>query len=148
VIDWTQIRRVLLVRLRSIGDTVLMTPCLTALKQFRPELHVAVLLEQLSAQLLNGHPQVVPVAMHFLKKYYSSQGVDDLILQVAGRPDAKKYWQSHAIMAFMKSNQKEKAIQIAQASPYKQIKRIGKLLVGKHEAKPEETSLPSHRHGQ
>lgn len=58
VIDWTQVHRVLLIRLRSIGDTVLMTPCLTALKQFRPDLYVAVLLEKVSATLLKGHPQV------------------------------------------------------------------------------------------
>ncbi|MBI3950025.1 MAG: glycosyltransferase family 9 protein [Acidobacteria bacterium] len=58
MIDWTQVSRVLLVRLRSIGDTVLMTPCLTALKQFRPDLQVAVLLEKLSAPLLKGHPQI------------------------------------------------------------------------------------------
>jgi predicted lipopolysaccharide heptosyltransferase III len=58
VIDWTQIRRVLLVRLRSIGDTVLMTPSLTVLKQFRPDLHVAVVLEKMSAPLLKRHPHV------------------------------------------------------------------------------------------
>jgi ADP-heptose:LPS heptosyltransferase len=58
VIDWAQIRRVLLVRLRSIGDTVLMTPCLSVMKQFRPDMHMAVLLEKGSAPLLAGHPQV------------------------------------------------------------------------------------------
>lgn len=58
MLDWTQIRRVLLVRLRSIGDAVLMTPCLTVLKQFRSDLHVAVVLEKLSATLLKGHPQL------------------------------------------------------------------------------------------
>ncbi len=63
VIDWTPIRRVLLIRLRSIGDTVLMTPCLTVLKQFRPDLHVAVLLEKLSAPLLKKDPQVDEVIL-------------------------------------------------------------------------------------
>lgn len=57
-IDWSQIHRVLLVRLRSIGDTVLMTPCLTALKQHRPDVHIAVLLETPIAPLLEGHPHV------------------------------------------------------------------------------------------
>jgi predicted lipopolysaccharide heptosyltransferase III len=50
--------RVLLVRLRSIGDTVLMTPCLAALKSWRPEIEIDVLVESLSAPILRAHPQV------------------------------------------------------------------------------------------
>src|ERR1044071_205120 len=56
--DWSRIRRVLLVRLRSIGDTVLMTPCLEALKSWRPELEVTVLMEPLSAPILEAHPLI------------------------------------------------------------------------------------------
>ncbi|MBI4468988.1 MAG: glycosyltransferase family 9 protein [Acidobacteria bacterium] len=52
------IRNVLLVRLRSIGDTVLMTPCLTALRAWRGDLKVSVLLEKTSAPLLHGHPGI------------------------------------------------------------------------------------------
>lgn len=52
------IRRVLLVRLRSIGDTVLMTPCLTALKTWQPDLEIDVLVESLSAPVLRSHPLV------------------------------------------------------------------------------------------
>ena len=37
--DWQRVERVLVVRLRSIGDTVLTTPSLYALKRFLP--HVA-----------------------------------------------------------------------------------------------------------
>lgn len=48
----------LLVRLRSIGDTVLMTPCMTALKRWRPEIHVDVALEPFCAPLLEHHPDV------------------------------------------------------------------------------------------
>ncbi len=51
-------RRVLLIRLRSIGDTVLMTPCLAALKAFRPDIEIAVLMEPLSAPVLEDHPLV------------------------------------------------------------------------------------------
>jgi ADP-heptose:LPS heptosyltransferase len=36
LIDWNKVRRVLVVRLRSIGDTVLATPSLIALKKFLP----------------------------------------------------------------------------------------------------------------
>jgi len=57
-LPWDRIRRVLLIRLRSIGDTVLMTPCLTALKNWKPELRISVLSEALSAPLLEDHPQV------------------------------------------------------------------------------------------
>jgi ADP-heptose:LPS heptosyltransferase len=56
--DWALARKALLVRLRSIGDTVLMTPCLAALKQWRPDIETTVLLEPLSAPLLEGHPLV------------------------------------------------------------------------------------------
>jgi predicted lipopolysaccharide heptosyltransferase III len=49
---------VLLIRLRSIGDTVLMTPVLETLKRWKPELRISVILEPLSAPLLEAHPLV------------------------------------------------------------------------------------------
>lgn len=52
------IRRVLLVRLRSIGDTVLMTPVLEALKQWSPTISISVVSEPLSAPVLEAHPLV------------------------------------------------------------------------------------------
>jgi ADP-heptose:LPS heptosyltransferase len=58
LIDWLQVRRVLLVRLRSIGDTVLMTPCLQALKEWRPSVEIVVVTEPLSAPVLEDHPLV------------------------------------------------------------------------------------------
>jgi ADP-heptose:LPS heptosyltransferase len=57
-LDWSGVRRVLLVRLRSIGDTVLMTPCLAALKSWRPDIEITVLSEPLAAPLLEDHPHV------------------------------------------------------------------------------------------
>jgi len=56
--EWLQVESVLLVRLRSIGDTVLMTPCLEALKSCRPAIKIAVVSEPLAAPLLEDHPQV------------------------------------------------------------------------------------------
>ncbi len=53
-----RLRRVLLIRLRSIGDTVLMTPCITALKSWREEIDVDVLLEPFCAPVLEAHPGV------------------------------------------------------------------------------------------
>lgn len=56
--DWKSIQRVLLVRLRSIGDTVLATPSLFALKRFLPHATVDILLEDWVAPVLEGHPHV------------------------------------------------------------------------------------------
>lgn len=50
--------RVLVVRLRSIGDTVLATPSLHALRRFLPAARVDVLLEDWVAPLLDGSPDV------------------------------------------------------------------------------------------
>lgn len=54
----SDIHRVLLVRLRSIGDTVLMTPCISALKEWQPQLEIDVLVEALSAPVLSAHPDI------------------------------------------------------------------------------------------
>jgi predicted lipopolysaccharide heptosyltransferase III len=56
--DWSAVRKVLLVRLRSIGDTVLATPSLYALKRFLPHVKVDILVEDWVAPLLNNHPHV------------------------------------------------------------------------------------------
>src|SRR5205085_10279788 len=52
--DWREVRRVLVVRLRSIGDTVLATPALQALRRFLPAAQIDVLLEDWVAPLLAG----------------------------------------------------------------------------------------------
>lgn len=52
------IRRILLVRLRSIGDTVLTTPCIAALRAWRPNLTIDVLLEPTSSPILHAHPEI------------------------------------------------------------------------------------------
>lgn len=57
-IDWSRVKRVLIVRLRSIGDTVLTTPSLIALKRFAPDVEVDVLLEDWVAPVLEGFDAV------------------------------------------------------------------------------------------
>jgi predicted lipopolysaccharide heptosyltransferase III len=52
IIDWKNTNRVLVVRLRSIGDTVLATPSLIALRRFLPEAQIDILLEDWVAPLL------------------------------------------------------------------------------------------------
>jgi heptosyltransferase-3 len=56
--DWQAVERVLVVRLRSIGDTVLATPSLFALKRFLPQARVDILLEDWVAPVLDGFPHV------------------------------------------------------------------------------------------
>jgi lipopolysaccharide heptosyltransferase II len=56
--DWSPVRRVLVVRLRSIGDTVLATPSLHALRRFLPRARIDVLLEDRVAPLLEGFEEV------------------------------------------------------------------------------------------
>ncbi len=56
--DWPSVRRVLVVRLRSIGDTVLATPALHALRRLLPTARIDVLLEDWLADLLANHPDV------------------------------------------------------------------------------------------
>jgi len=57
-IDWTKVKRVLVVRLRSIGDAVLATPSLIALRRFLPDAQIDILLEDWVAPVLDGFESV------------------------------------------------------------------------------------------
>ena len=57
-IDWQNVKRVLIIKLRSIGDTVLSTPSLIALKRFVPNAQIDILLEDWVAPLLDGFDAV------------------------------------------------------------------------------------------
>jgi ADP-heptose:LPS heptosyltransferase len=50
--------RILIVRLRSIGDIILLTPTLRLLKAWRPDLRVSVMVEARFRELLQGNPAV------------------------------------------------------------------------------------------
>lgn len=52
--DWSVVKRVLVIRLRSIGDTVLTTPALFALRRFVPHAQIDVLLEDWVAPVFDG----------------------------------------------------------------------------------------------
>jgi heptosyltransferase-3 len=56
--DWSGVRRVLVVRLRSVGDTVLATPSLVALRRFLPGARIDLLLESWVAPLVEGLGEV------------------------------------------------------------------------------------------
>ncbi len=77
-IDWKTVRRVLVVRLRSIGDTVLATPSLIALRRFLPEAKIDILLEDWIAPLLDGLDivdNVIPVADGSLSRLATLSGL-------------------------------------------------------------------------
>ena len=56
--DWSKVKRILVVRLRSIGDTVLATPSLIALRRFLPGAQIDIMLEDWVAPLLEGFDAV------------------------------------------------------------------------------------------
>lgn len=82
--DWEGVRRVLVVRLRSIGDTVLATPSLYALRRFLPRARIDVLLEDWVAPLLEGS-DVVDRVVTVRRKSKSSR------LRVARALRAERY---------------------------------------------------------
>lgn len=53
-IEWGQVQRILVVKLRSIGDTVLSTPSLIALRRAAPNAQIDILLEDWVAPVLDG----------------------------------------------------------------------------------------------
>jgi len=50
--------RLLIIRLRSIGDIVLLTPALRLLKEWRPDYHISIVVESRFSELLEGNPDV------------------------------------------------------------------------------------------
>ena len=50
--------KVLIIRLRSLGDCVLTTPAIHILKQHRPDLRVAVMVEERFADVFRGNPDI------------------------------------------------------------------------------------------
>src|SRR4051812_23511791 len=57
-IDLNKVERVLVVKLRSIGDTVLTTPSLIALRRALPHAQIDILLEDWVAPVLSGFGEV------------------------------------------------------------------------------------------
>jgi ADP-heptose:LPS heptosyltransferase len=56
--DWSQVRKILLIRLRSIGDTVLATSPVSALRRFLPDAEIDMLVEDWVAPVLADHPSL------------------------------------------------------------------------------------------
>ncbi len=62
-VDWPQVKRILVVKLRSIGDTVLSTPSLIALRRHAPQAEIDILLEDWVAPVLDGFDGVNVISM-------------------------------------------------------------------------------------
>jgi heptosyltransferase-1 len=60
-VDFRQIRRILLIRLSSIGDVVHALPVSAALGQAHPEIEISWLVEEMSAPIVEGNPYVKEV---------------------------------------------------------------------------------------
>ncbi|MGH9897725.1 MAG: glycosyltransferase family 9 protein, partial [Pyrinomonadaceae bacterium] len=56
--DWSNVKKILVIRLRSIGDTVLSTPSIYALRRFLPGARIDVVLEDWVASVLEDSPDV------------------------------------------------------------------------------------------
>src|SRR5258708_5872012 len=50
--------RIAVIRVRSLGDCVLTTPAISLLKQFRPDLQIAVVVEDAFAAVFSGNPDI------------------------------------------------------------------------------------------
>ena len=50
--------RILIIRFSAIGDIVLTTPVMSALKQWNPNVEIHYLTKKQNAGLLEGHPHV------------------------------------------------------------------------------------------
>ena len=78
MIEWSSVRRVLVVRLRSIGDTVLATPSLIALRRFLPDAKIDMLLEDWVAPVLDGFEavdRVVPIGKGTLERIKTARAL-------------------------------------------------------------------------
>lgn len=78
MIEWSSVRRVLVVRLRSIGDTVLATPSLVALRRFLPDAKIDVLLEDWVAPVLDGFhavDRVIPIGKGTLERIKTARAL-------------------------------------------------------------------------
>ncbi len=97
--DLSFIERILLVRLRRIGDVVMTTPAVRALRERFPQAHITYLVEEPCRDLVEGNPDLDEVLVYpsrlgvraFLKRIRSLRHEDyDLLIDFHGGPRA--FW--------------------------------------------------------
>lgn len=77
-IDWKSVKRILIVRLRSIGDTVLSTPSLLVLREYLPDAQIDILLEDWVAPVLEGFgsiDEVLTVSSSFSERLAAAKKI-------------------------------------------------------------------------
>jgi predicted lipopolysaccharide heptosyltransferase III len=98
-IDLSSIEKILLVRLRRIGDVVMTTPAVRALKERFPHAHITYLVEEPCRDLVEGNPDLDEVLVYprrlsvwaFLKRMRSLRSQKyDLLIDFHGGPRA--FW--------------------------------------------------------
>ncbi len=69
-----QIPRILLIRLRSLGDSILTLPLIEALHQWRPELKLDILIESPYAPVFDNHPAIHKALILKARNIHDSSG--------------------------------------------------------------------------
>lgn len=101
--------RVAIVRLRSLGDMVMLTPALAALHTWRPDLRITVVAEPAFAPVLEGNPAVAEILLHrsFLETaralrrqkfpvlFNQHAGPTSALLTAASGASARVCWSGH-----------------------------------------------------
>ena len=73
-IDFERIHRILIIRLGPLGETVLMTPVIRALRQGFPEAHIACMMDSIRTDLVAANPnlnEVIPYQSSVPRLIYS-----------------------------------------------------------------------------
>ena len=73
-IDFERIHRILIIRLGPLGETVLMTPMIRALRQGFPEAHIACMMDSIRTDLVAANPnlnEVIPYQSSVPRLIYS-----------------------------------------------------------------------------
>ena len=72
-IDFERIRRILIVRLAPLGETILMTPVIRAMRQTFPDAHIACMIDSIRTDLVRANPnldEVIPYKSSIPKLIY------------------------------------------------------------------------------
>ena len=72
-IDFERIRRILIVRLAPLGETILMTPVIRAMRQAFPDAHIACMIDSIRTDLVRANPnldEVIPYESSIPKLIY------------------------------------------------------------------------------
>lgn len=72
-IDFERIRRILIVRLAPLGETILMTPVIRAMRQAFPDAHIACMIDSIRTDLVRANPnldEVIPYKSSIPKLIY------------------------------------------------------------------------------